>query len=120
MRPDRYLIILGLALVFGGPARGQPPQGLDDPGTARRAQLAAAVDDGLAALRRDVYAAPFSVDLNVRQAASRLDAVDPIDRAIQTAEQRGGPRWRGDDDRPICEVRLELPGATVAAAIHEA
>lgn len=115
MHADRRLI-LGLALLLGGAALGQSPP--PEAEAARQAHVAAAVDDGIAAIRRDVYATSFSVDLTIRQAAGRIDAAKSLDEAIQSAEQRGGPRWR--EDGQSCEVRLELPGTTVAAALQEA
>lgn len=83
---------------------------------AERSPLDQAHQDAIAALRREVLGTPFSTDLTIGQAARKMKVAAAIDQALQTAEQPGGVRWRDK----VCELRLELPGATLAAVLADA
>lgn len=111
------------------PARGRPvPDGdkssaeakADDPSAADPRPVAAvlsATSNGLDQLRQAVFDAPFTEALSVGDAFRRLRSDEAVGRLIQSAEQRGPPRWF---DTARCEVRLELSGSAVADAIQAA
>src|SRR5688572_33284273 len=75
---------------------------------ARRAQLAAAHADAVQSLRQDTLATPLAGDFTVRQFLHRTGGTDAFVQRLQSAELRGGTRWRSDD---IVEIMLQLPGA---------
>ena len=83
-------------------------------GDTRRAQVAAATADALAALEGEVMAAPITPDLDIRAFLQQTGSRDALSRALRRAEQIGGTRWLDDQ---TCQVRMELPGSVVADTV---
>lgn len=83
----------------------------DDP---RRAQVAAATADALAALREDLLSARVTAGITVEEFVEKTDAHDELAKALKRAEQIGGTRWLDDE---TCQVRMQLRGSELADAL---
>lgn len=81
---------------------------------ARQAQVQAAASNAAASLREQVMRMPLSRDSAVRDLIHRMGSDGSLTQALQNAQQIGGPRWVDDH---TCQVRLEVPGADLAAVI---
>ncbi len=77
----------------------------------RRAQVAAATSNALAAIESKVLAASITPDLSVHEFIDRTDSHALLAKTIGRAEQIGGTRWLDDK---TCQVRMELPGTAIA------
>lgn len=80
----------------------------------RRAQINAARAGALAAVQKDVLSAPVARDLTVGQLADAAGGRDQLLARLHDVEQVGGTRWLDDK---TCEVRLDIQGDQVAAAL---
>lgn len=89
---------------------------LAQPEEDRRAKAAAAHANAVAALQQQVSEAAITTDLSVRDFLARTDSAEALRRTLAKAEQIGGPRWINDQ---ICQVRVEMSGVRVAAALLE-
>ncbi|WP_428937205.1 hypothetical protein [Fontivita pretiosa] len=79
-----------------------------------RAQVKAASDNALSALRQEVLAARITPNLTVADFLDRTNARELLDETLARAEQIGGPRWL---DEKTCQVKLEISGQRVAYAL---
>ena len=105
MRP---VIVLFLIVSLGALARAQ-----DDP---RRAQVHAAQASAVSTLHDQIARAPITANLTVRDFLDRTHGHDELTRALQRAEQIGGPRWIGSG---TCQVHLAISGKRVASALAQ-
>jgi hypothetical protein len=82
----------------------------------RRAQVTAATANAVANLRDQVGRAPISNQVTVNDFIARTNGEPALNRALQAAEQIGGPRWI---DNQTCQVQLEISGARVADTLQQ-
>jgi len=82
----------------------------DDP---RAVQVDAAMANGVGKLLSDVRAQPLG-GITVGNLLDQTHATDELLVVLSKAQQIGGPRWL---DEQTCQVRLEIPSATVAQAL---
>jgi hypothetical protein len=83
----------------------------------RRAQVAAATANAMASLEDQVGREVIADNLPVTEFFRKTDSMDLLKQAIRRAEMIGGPRW---PDERTCQVRMELSGGKVAAALQQA
>src|ERR687895_311518 len=115
MRLFPVAIFLCLSLVAAGALR-QPAPGDADGAPESRPELAAATADAIDQIRGDALQVALAPDVTVRRFLDNTGGADALARRLETAQQRGGTRWRGAN---ICEVRMEISGAEVAGEVRE-
>lgn len=81
---------------------------------SRRFQVQAAAGNASLNLREQVLRMPLAKDVDVRLVVERTGAADEFNRAVQRAQQIGGPRWVDDH---TCQVRLEVPGSQLSEVL---
>ena len=108
-------IFLCLSLVAAG-AFAQGPSADGEGASESRPELAAATADAIDQIRGDVLQVSLAPDLTVRRFLDNTGGADALERRLETAQQRGGTRWRGAN---ICEVRMEISGADVADELRK-
>jgi hypothetical protein len=115
MRLVPLAIFLFLSLMAAGTS-AQLPATEPDGTPESRPELAAATADSLDQIRGNALQVALTPELSVRRFLDNTGGADAFDRRIETAQQRGGTRWRGPD---ICEVRMEISGAEVADELRK-
>src|SRR5688572_20700134 len=115
MRVIPVAIFLCLSLVAAG-VFAQIPTTDADAGPETRPELAAATADALDQIRGEALQVILAPDLSVRRFLDNTGGGEAFERRIETAQQRGGTRWRGTN---ICEVRMEISGADVADELRK-
>lgn len=103
-----------LSLVAAG-VLAQPADDADGLPEARP-ELAAATADAIEQIRADALQVTLAPDLTVRRFLDNTGGADAFEQRLETAQQRGGTRWRGAN---ICEVRMEISGADLADALRK-
>ena len=115
---SRLLLILMLGATALGTRSGVAAEPVSRPSDAAlmASQLDAALNDARDLLREQILSYPLTSDLSIRDLIDRASAgSEDVTRVVDDAQQRGGTRWTTDS---TCEIRLELPGNEVAAALH--
>src|SRR6185437_16122509 len=84
---------------------------LPDP---KRDQAAAATARAVDRLRAKIAAEPVGRGITVGDMLDATDGNDFLVKTLQRAQMIGGPRWLDDQ---TCQVRLEISGTRVAAAL---
>src|SRR5688500_2601084 len=85
-----------------------------DEGAKLKVQAARA--NAIASLHRQIYSTKITPALSVREFIKQTGGQAILQRALDGAEQIGGPRWI--DDR-ICQVRMEISGVRVGNTLLE-
>jgi hypothetical protein len=86
----------------------------DDHPDVRKAHVAAATDGAVASLLKSIATERIAPDLTVDDLLDRTHSTEDFRKVLARADQIGGPRWI---DEQTCQVRLEISGGTVAAAL---
>ncbi len=81
---------------------------------AGRSQVRAATADAVANLVDKVSRTPLTRNLSVGEFVRRTNSTDELTKALQRAQQIGGPRWIDDY---TCQIELQISGPVVAAAL---
>jgi hypothetical protein len=105
------LLLLLLAAHVGHAAPSPTPTTATGEEQQRREQVELATLVATERLRAEVLRVTIADDLSAEQFASRVGAVDRLQRLVERAEQVGGPRW---PEPQVCQVRVELSGSVVA------
>jgi hypothetical protein len=79
-----------------------------------RSQVRAATADAVANLVDKVSRTPLTRNLSVGEFVRRTNSTDELTKALQRAQQIGGPRWIDDY---TCQIELQISGPVVAAAL---
>jgi hypothetical protein len=109
-------------LVLSAPAwafaQMQPTSAVVRTEESDRSQVTAAACNAIETLRRDIEQRRIDAqsDLTVRDFLDRTSSEDQFVKTLRRAEQIGGPRWIDDQ---TCQVKLEIGGDRVAAALVE-
>ncbi len=80
----------------------------------RREQILAATADATRALQQEVSQTSIAPDLTVDALLEKTRGHDALLKALERAEQIGGPRWV---DEQTCQIQLEIAGAKVVDAL---
>jgi hypothetical protein len=81
---------------------------------ARRAQVDAAVFNAVEGLYREVTRSPVTGAVTVGELVERVGGRAELIRALQGAQEIGGPRWLDDQ---TAQVRLEISGSRVRQVV---
>jgi hypothetical protein len=102
-----------LSVLAAGALAGPPPVQVlvSDP---HDAEIAAATDNARAALRLQLLDWPITPTLTVDDLLEHSSKTRPFESVLEHAQQMGGIRWLDDQ---TCQVRLQVNGHDVAAAL---
>jgi hypothetical protein len=96
--------------AFAGIARAA-----DDADGGTRAQVQAATKDAIANLYDEVTRVQITRRLSVGEFVQRTRSADDLNRALQRAQQIGGPRWVDDK---TCQIEVQISGVAVGQALR--
>src|SRR5688500_8836234 len=102
----RTAVVALLFLAAMAPAQEEPT----------RAQIAAATDTAVTALRESIAETSIGRNLTVKTLLDRTGGAETLTETLRRAQQIGGPRWI---DEQTCQVRLEISGARVAKSLMQ-
>jgi hypothetical protein len=103
----RLAVVITVLLSIAASAAAQG----DD---AQRDQVQAATATAVAAMGEAIAQHPIGRNLTVRTLLEKTGSSKKLVETLQRAQRIGGPRWVDDQ---TCQVRLEIAGSRVAAAL---
>lgn len=103
----RLAVAITVLFMMAGSLRGQAND-------ARQDQVQAATATAVAAMGEAIAQHPIGRNVTVRTLLEQTGSSRKLAETLQRAQRIGGPRWVDDQ---TCQVRLEIAGSRVAAAL---